>query len=169
MSLFGESPPKKQSTQDTSLFGDTPAATASKETASSSLFANDSNDNDLPWSMPTPKKSNRANFVKNLLPVDAVPELYIDAYDDLLSAGEGQGAGVGLSAVRKLLQSSQISASDQERILTIVLPNEQESSSLGRGEFNVVLALIGLAQEEEEIDLDGVDDRRKSRRIAVLP
>lgn len=162
MSLFGESPPKNQSAQDESLFGDIPAATSKRETASSSLFQDNSNENESPWSMPTPKKSNRADFVKNLLPVNAVPELYIDAYDDLLSAGEGHGSGVSLSAVRKILQSSQISASDQDKILNTVLPSGQASSSLGRGEFNVLLALIGLAQEEEDISLDSVDDRRKS-------
>lgn len=164
MSLFGESPPNSPSVateaQNKSLFGDEPAA--KRDTTSSSLFEDNSNDNNSPWSIPTPKKSNRQNFVKNLLPVNQVPESYVDAYDNLLSAGQGHGAGVSLTAVRKVLQSSQISSSDQGLVLNIILPAGQDSaSSLERGEFNVLLALIGLAQEEEDIGLDAVDDRRK--------
>ena len=112
--------------------------------------------------MPTPKKQNRQNCVKNLLPAAQVPDSYIDAYDNLLSAGEGRASGVSLTVVRKILQTSQISASDQDRILNTVLPAGQDSTSaIERGEFNVLLALIGLAQEDEEITLDSVDDRRR--------
>lgn len=111
--------------------------------------------------MPTPKKQNRQNFVKNLLPATQVPDSYVDAYDALLDSEESRGAGISLTAVRKLLASSRLSASDQDRILNIVVPGQQSASSVDRGEFNVLLALIGLAQEEEEISLDGVDERRK--------
>lgn len=168
MSLFGESPPNTLSfgatTQSKSLFGDEPAAkTSSTRESSTSLFA-DNNPNDSPWSMPTPKKQNRQNFVKNLLQVTQVPDSYVDAYHILLNSGEKRGAGVSLTAVRKLLQTSGLSASDQDRILNIVLPAGQGSTgALERGEFNVLLALIGLGQEEEEISLDGVDERRKRK------
>lgn len=121
--------------------------------------------------MPTPKKQNRQNFVKNLLPATQVPDYYVDAYDTVLNsqerrgAGAGAGAGVSLTAVRKLLQSSGLTAGDQEKVLNIVLPAGQESrSTLERGEFNVLLALVGLAQEEEELSLDAVDERRKRKR-----
>ncbi|KAK5103705.1 Sorting nexin mvp1 [Lithohypha guttulata] len=172
MSLFGESPPNSPSVateaQNKSLFGDEPAA--KRDTTSSSLFEDNSNDNNSPWSIPTPKKSNRQNFVKNLLPVNQVPDSYVDAYDNLLSAGQGHGAGVSLTAVRKALQSSQISLSDQGLVLNIILPAGQDSaSSLERGEFNVLLALIGLAQEEEDIGLDAVDDRRKRLPEPKIP
>lgn len=164
--MFGESPPASASAKPTSksLFGDEPASSNRDSTAS--LFA-DNNTDDSPWSLPTPKKNNRQNFVKNLLPAAAVPDSYIDAYDSILSAGEGHGSGVSLAAARKLLQSSKLGASEQDRILNIVLPAGQSStSSLERGEFNVLLALVGLAQEDEDISLDSVDDRRKSVYIS---
>ena len=164
--MFGESPPETPSAGNQSkaagLFGDD---SSNIRAATSSGLFEDSNNNttdDSPWSLPTPKKQNRSNFVKTLLPASQVPDSYVNAYDNLLSAGEGQGNGVSLSAVHKVLQSSQIKASDQDRILSIVLPSKQESTSaLERGEFNVLLALVGLAQEEEDIGLDAVDERRK--------
>lgn len=165
MSLFGESPPATSSfgasasasAHSKSLFGDEP--TASNRDSASSLFAE--NANDSPWSMPTPKKSARQNIVKTLLPATQVPDSYVDAYD-LLTSGESRGSGVSLTAVRKILESSRLGASDQERILNLLLPTGRDSaSSLERGEFNVLLALIGLGQEGEEVTLDSVDERRK--------
>lgn len=169
MSLFGESPPDNPSSgfgaagqsKSSDLFGDEGEAPASKRDTPSGLFADNGAD-DSPWSMPTPKKQNRQDFVKNLLPPTQVPESYVDAYDTLIASEESRGAGLTLSAVRSLLASSNLSAGDQDRILDIVLPSGQDSASaLGRGQFNVLLALIGLGQEEEEITLDSVDERRK--------
>lgn len=118
--------------------------------------------------MPTPKKQNRQNFVKNLLPATQVPDYYIDAYDTVINSQDTRGAGLGLTAVRKLLQSSGLTAGDQEKVLNIVLPAGQESrSTLERGEFHVLLALVGLAQEEEELSLDAVDERRKRKPLAL--
>ena len=44
-----------------------------------------------------------------------------------------------------------------------IISSGGQLSDLGRTEFNVLLALIGLAQEHEDITLDGVDERRKSQ------
>lgn len=169
MSLFGESPPatpsfgpSKSAAQSKSLFGE--ERIPSNRDSSSSLFADNTAD-DSPWSLPTPKKTARQNIVKSLLPATDVSDSYIDAYDLLLTSGETRGSSVGLTTVRKILASSKLSASDQERILNLVRPTGTESASaLERGEFNVLLALIGLAQEGEEITLDGVDERRKRKQ-----
>lgn len=167
MSLFGDSPPAtpsfgataSASAQSKSLFGDEPAAPA--RDSSSSLFA-DNTANDSPWTLPTPKKSARQNIVKTLLPATEVPDSYIDAYDLLLTSGESRGSGISLTAVRKILASSKLSASDQERILNLLRPTGGDSAAaLERGEFNVLLALVGLGQEGEDITLDGVDERRR--------
>ena len=175
--MFGESPPDNSSaglragqSSSSGLFGDETAAPvpASNKSNASGLFAeNDANDS--PWSLPTPKKQNRQNFVKNLLPATQVPDSYIDAYDLVLDSEGSRGAGVSLIAVQNLLASSGLSASDQDRISTTVLPaGQQSASSLERGEFNVLLALVGLGQEGEEITLDSVDERRK-RALALWP
>ncbi|KIW64065.1 hypothetical protein, variant [Phialophora macrospora] len=156
MSLFGSSPTETAPLNNKSLFGDEPA----RPPTVSSLFADDGGDS--PWSMPTPKKNARQNLVKNLLPALDVPESYVDAYDAVLIANERTGVGIGLVGVKRVLQSSNLSEQEQSKILNFVIPGGQESANgVGRSEFNVLLALIGLGQEGEDITLDGVDERRR--------
>jgi sorting nexin-8 len=114
--------------------------------------------------MPTPKKVARQNMVKNLLPATDVPESYVDAFDTVLNGSDKTGVGISLAGVKKILQSSKLSSDKQSRILKFVVPGGQENTNgLGRSEFNVLLALIGLGQEGEDITLDGVDERRRSK------
>lgn len=114
--------------------------------------------------MPTPKKAARRDLVKTLLPATDVPESYVDAYDKILESNDRVGAGIGLTGIRKILESSGLSPSAQAQVLNLVVPGGRESTSgLGRSEFNVLLALIGLGQEGEDATLDGVDERRRSR------
>ncbi|GME44226.1 hypothetical protein GTA08_BOTSDO03757 [Neofusicoccum parvum] len=161
MSLFGTSPDDlPQSKQSSTLFDDE-SAPANKTT--SSLFGDDIDGSDSPWAYPTPKKAARANVVKTLLPAGDVPESYVDTYDTLLDQGDRFGGGVSLSGVRKLLSGSSLGPDVQGKILDIVVPNGQEpESGIGRGEFNVLLALVGLAQEGEDVTLDSVDERRRN-------
>jgi hypothetical protein len=158
MSLFGDSPtgtPPHAARSKQSLFDDD-----APKRSSASLFADDAVPTaDSPWSLPTPKKAARGNLLKSLLPSSEVPEMYVDACDKLL-AMEGSSSGVGSNAVRVLLEESGIDTDAQQTILGTVLPDE--TKQLGRNETNVLIALIGLAQEGEEITLDGVDERRKS-------
>jgi sorting nexin-8 len=157
MSLFGSSPTESAPLNNKSLFGEEP----SRAPAASSLFADDASAS--PWSMPTPKKNARQNLVKNLLPATDVPESYVDAYDIVLNANERTGVGIGLAGIKRVLQSSNLSEQEQSKILNLVIPGGQEAANgVGRSEFNVVLALIGLGQEGDDITLDGVDERRRS-------
>lgn len=170
MSLFGDSPPASQSTSNAqaaskSLFGD--EASGLPTPSSSSLFADEGNDAS-PWSMPTPKKAARRELVKTLLPATDVPESYIDSFDTVLESKDRVGAGIGLTAIKNILDSSGLSAADQTKILNLVVPGGQESTiGLGRSEFNVLLALIGLGQEGDEMTLDGVDERRRSELTSL--
>ena len=112
--------------------------------------------------MPTPKRNARQNLVKNLLPATDVPDSYVDAYDAVVNTNDRTGVGISLEGLNKILRSSGLSSDDQDRIRNFVVPGGQENSNgLGRSEFNVLLALIGLGQEGEEINLDGVDERRR--------
>ncbi|KAJ9613036.1 Sorting nexin mvp1 [Cladophialophora chaetospira] len=157
MSLFGSSPTEAAPLNNKSLFGDEPARPTPE---ASSLFADDGGDS--PWSMPTPKKNARQNLVKNLLPATDVPESYVDAYDGVLNANERTGVGIGLTGVKRVLQSSNLSEQEQSKIISLVIPGGQEAANgVGRSEFNVLLALIGLGQEGEDTTLDGVDERRR--------
>ena len=166
MSLFGSSPDdsnlanSQARLQQKSLFNDesNPAIVSN-----GSIFADDTGDSGAsPWNFPTPKKPARSELLKTLLPATDVPETYIDAYDMVLDYGDKLGVGVSLSGIKQILESSNLNSADQAKVLNLVLPHEQEGIGLGRNEFNVLLALIGLSQENEEATLDGVDERRKS-------
>lgn len=164
MSLFGTSPeePSAASAQrsKTSLFADESGG------GSSSLFADDDADDSSPspWNPNnTAKRTARRDLVRTLLPASDAPESYVDAYDLILNSGDRVGAGVGLTSIREILSSSGLSASDQGKIFNLVVSSDHESSGgLGRAEFNVLLALVGLAQAGEDMSFDAVDDHRKS-------
>ncbi|KAH8705289.1 sorting nexin Mvp1 [Talaromyces proteolyticus] len=165
MSLFGTSPDEPPAVatpsrlSKSSLFDDEPT----HHRSGSALFADDSTGGDSPWDMPTPKKAGQQNLVKNLLPTSDVPESYVDAYELVVDAGNRVGAGIGLTAIREILSSSGLNAADQSKILNLILPGGQEPSNcLGRNEFNVLLALVGLAQEGEDLTYDAIDERRHS-------
>lgn len=162
MSLFGSSPDdsSQPAPQSKSLFDDelTPGTTSNV-----SLFADDVNaGGGSPWGMPASNKAARSDLVKSLLPASDVPESYIDAFDTILDSSDRAGTGISIEGARKLLESSKIGSSEQTRILQLVAP-AGTGAELGRSEFNVLLALIGLVQENEEATLDGVDERRKSK------
>ena len=162
--MFGSSPPEEpsQSTRSgksQSLFDDDRPAGA----ANSSLFDDGDGNGPSPWDMPTPKKSTKADMVKTLLPATSVPEGYIDAFDVVLEAGFEAGASsITLAGARRLFESSGLHVDEQARIVNLVTGGQEPSGGLGRSEFNVLVALIGLAQEREELTLDGVDERRRS-------
>ncbi|KAL4892248.1 hypothetical protein BDV59DRAFT_193779 [Aspergillus ambiguus] len=173
MSLFGTSPEESSSMghsaqrSKSSLFADDPSLGGDgtgPNYGSSSLFADD--DSGSPWNSNANKRTARHRLLKTLLADTEVPESYIDAYDLVLQVGDRVGSGVGLTAVREILSSSGLSATDQAKILNLVVSGDIDGSGgLGRGEFNVLLALVGLAQEGEDLTLDAVDDRRKKLPI----
>ncbi|KAE8349889.1 hypothetical protein BDV28DRAFT_160107 [Aspergillus coremiiformis] len=170
MSLFGTSPEDSSAVNSahrskSSLFADEPSFGSGNNAnlGSSSLFADDDDlGSGSPWNSNANKRTARHQLVRTLLSDSDVPESYIDAYDLVLSTGDRVGAGIGLTSVREILSGSGISASGQEKILNIVVSGDIDNTNgLGRGEFNVLLALVGLAQEGEDLTLDAVDDRRK--------
>jgi sorting nexin-8 len=158
MSLFGDEDVPVRAKQSSSLFDDDakPAKTGN------SLFADEIDNNESPWGLPTPKKAGRGSLVKSLLPASDVPDAYIDAFDAVLDAGDRAGSGISIEGAKKLLSDSGVSGDDQSKMLEIVAQPGQESAGLGRNEFNVLFALIGLAQENEDITLDSVDERKRS-------
>ncbi|KAF1989891.1 hypothetical protein K402DRAFT_325641 [Aulographum hederae CBS 113979] len=183
MSLFGSSPPStpsRTSKAKSSLFDDDPPASRSTNSffddddgastpaagkTSSSLFADTGGaDESDPWAFPTPRKGGKGGLVKSLLAGVEVPEVYVDVYDALV-AEEGS-IGVGKEAVGKVFEESGVGREVRERIEGVV--GVKEGGNLGRAEFNVLMALVGLAQEEEEPTLDGVDERRRNLPIPTL-
>lgn len=158
MSLFGDDEDDRNTPRPkSSLFDDEPQTPSGKKKNNnkntSSIFADaDADENDAPWASIGKKQRG----VKSLLADADVPELYIDTYDELQSGGKVQD-------VKQLLRDSGIGAADQDSILSTV-----GSGELSRGESNVLLALIGLAQEGEELSLDAVDERRGKLPVPKL-
>jgi sorting nexin-8 len=152
MSLFGEFPDDPPATRSkSSLFDDDRPSTHGRST--SNLFADDDlGDHSSPWGMPTPKKAGRAQLIRTLLPAGDVPEEYIDVYDRAVADGQGV-------SVERVLREAGVGGEARERIEGIFGGMKGE---LERGECNVLCALVGLAQEGEEVSLDGVDERRRS-------
>lgn len=170
MSLFGTSPPGSDNTPSvvaspsrgarSGLFDDPKAS-------SSSLFADEDDGGEgsgSPWEMPTPRKQqSRADMVRNLLPSSDVPDSYVEAFDTVLRQGSGSQV-VTAEGVSKVFAAAKVSdSSTKSRIMSLVVPRAGAEVNLGRGEFNVLMALVGLAQEGEDVSLDGVDERRRSK------
>ena len=160
MSLFGDESPAPASKSRLSLFDDDDASPAPG--SKSSLFDNDNAPGSSPWGIPTPKKAARGDLIKSLLPASDVPDNYIDLFDNVVNGGDGVGGKISAAGVTRVLSAGKLGADEQSRIMSLISSSGQ-LSDLSRNEFNVLLALIGLAQEHEDITLDGVDERRRSQ------
>ncbi len=165
MSLFGSSPDDSSVSappaQESSLFDDEQRPSTK---SGNPLFDNEAANGDSPWGMPTPKKASKSDLVKSLLPASDVPESYIDAFDTLGDSGyKGDGGRISTAGAKKVFEGSGVDASEQDRIVNLVTGGQE--AALGRSEFNVLLALIGLSQGNEEASLDSVDERRRSKQI----
>ncbi|KAK5655321.1 hypothetical protein OQA88_5888 [Cercophora sp. LCS_1] len=175
MSLFGSSPPEESAPirsdnfadSRSSLFEDEPPMTKS---TTSALFADDDSVPDSPWDLPTPRKPNsRADVIRALLPPSDAPDSYIEAFDAVVHE-DGSGGRITSGGVARTLAAAKLGADDQARIMGILAPAGTGGGlALGRSEFNVLLALIGLAQEGESVSLDGVDERRRDLPQPKLP
>lgn len=164
MSLFGSSPPEEPSQsakagKSQSLFDDERTTGA----ADSSIFDDGDGSAPSPWEMPTPKKPAKGDMVKTLLPAASVPDSYIDAFDTILDSGYAVGpSSITIEGATKLLEGSGLDVDEQASIISLVTGGQEPSGGLGRNEFNVLVALAGLAQEHDDATLDGVDERRRS-------
>ncbi|KAI1485027.1 hypothetical protein F5X96DRAFT_683155 [Biscogniauxia mediterranea] len=176
MSLFGTSPPNESSSlgnssiarSRNSLFeddGDDDGGDKFMTRSNSDALFNDddfgSSHSASPWDVPTPRKQqSRAELLAGLLADAQIPDNYIEAFDKVVRE-DGSGGKITSSGVAKTLASAKLAADDQARIASILAPGGQDIA-IGRNEFNVLLALIGLAQEGEAVSLDGVDERRRN-------
>ncbi|KHO01227.1 Sorting nexin mvp-1 [Metarhizium album ARSEF 1941] len=180
MSLFGSSPPEEHNEPSTptrqspgsrrrggGLFDESP----SHKVASNSLFddGQSAGDDSSPWDMPTPRgQKTRADMVRNLLPASDVPDSYIAAFD-VVVRDHGFSGRATAAGIANLFANARLGPEAQTRIMSLVAPGDGSDVSLGRNEFNVLLALVGLAQEGDIISLDGVDERRRNLPQPKLP
>lgn len=146
-----------------SLFGDSPPGRSR-----SSLFADPGFDDSAPSTWPSRRPAS-VEVVRTLLTSENadLPNIYTFFYDSFATQfRSGDGMGVSADGVRRLLDESEVDDENMERIWSIVMKGGKES--IGRDEFNVLLAFVGLAQEGDEVTIDGVDDRRKGE-LPLLP
>lgn len=157
MSLFGDSPPAARSRS--SLFADDDFTTATP--GSGSLFDDSGPD---PWSsgLPVPRRGAESDIAKTLLTADnaKLPEDYVDYFESLLAQYGTVNGEISAEGVGRVLQEGGVDQNARERIWGVIMRGAKESIS--RDEVNVLLAMVGLAQEGDEISIDGVDDRRRS-------
>ncbi len=166
-SLFGSSPPEEASDLRSSHFANNSRSSLFEEppmtrSTSTALFADDDAGSDSPWDLPTPRKQQtRGDLIRNLLPAAEVPDSYIEAFDAVV-AEHGSAGRVTAGGVARTLAAAKLGADAQTRVMAIVAPSGSgEEVALDRNQFNVLLALIGLAQEGEAVSLDSVDERRQ--------
>ncbi|KAH8899018.1 hypothetical protein GQ53DRAFT_817226 [Thozetella sp. PMI_491] len=149
-----------------SLFDDEPAMTKS---TSSALFQDDDSAAPSPWDMPTPRKQqSRGDVIRNLLPVSDVPDSYVETFDAVVRDDPGSSGQISSGGVARTLAAARLSADDQARINSLVAPARSDDGGLGRAEFNVLLALVGLAQDDEPLSLDTVDEHRRNLPVPKL-
>lgn len=163
MSLFGTSPEESAPAAATSassrvtLFDDEPSPASGSH---SSLFADEDNTpGGSPWGIPSPKKASKSELVSTLLPTSDAPDSYVDIFDAVQSTEYGQNGTVDMAGMSQVMNAAKLGADEQTKVMNIM---SSAGSNLRRNEFNVFLALVGLAQEGEDITLDGVDERRRS-------
>ncbi|KAI1172964.1 hypothetical protein F4777DRAFT_590189 [Nemania sp. FL0916] len=181
MSLFGTSPTDESPSLNgatmaarsrASLFDDDDGSSGSPRPASGTLFDDHGGDRS-PWDMPTPRKQqSRAELLRGLLAGVQVPDSYVAAFDSALahdSNGDGHSAAPG--TIARTLAAAKLGADQQVRIMNLLAPSGAEPS-LGRDEFNVLLALVALAQEGEPVSLDsapGFPSATATAELAAKP
>ncbi|KAI1114638.1 hypothetical protein F5Y14DRAFT_414070 [Nemania sp. NC0429] len=176
MSLFGTSPTNESPPLNHAAMAAKPRASLFDEDDNGSLtrstsdtLFNDDDDDRSPWDMPTPRKQqSRAELLRGLLAGVQVPDSYVQAFDSALAQDGSGGRAVAPGGIAKILAAAKLGADHQVRIMNILAPSGAEAS-LGRDEFNVLLALIALAQEGEPVSLDSVDERRRNLPEPQLP
>jgi len=187
MSLFGDDysgPPSRAggSATKSSLFDDDdnqtessgflngkPQQQSSPAKPNTSMFGDAADDDEggSPWASFTPKKQQRRSgveVVRSLLADSEVPETWVDAWE-ALDVGK-TGVVEEADARRAVIEGCGLRSEVGDRIWGIVCAGA-ESRALGRGQFWVLLALVGLALEGEDLGLDSVDERRG--RLPVVP
>ena len=121
--------------------------------------------------MPTPRKQqSRAELIRKLLPASDVPQSYIETFDVVVREDGDASGKITSAGIANVFATARIDADAQATIMSLLAAGSNASDlKLGRGEFNVLLALVGLAQEGDIISLDGVDERRTSKSFYQCP
>lgn len=155
MSLFGEEDDglgRSTKTGNDALFGDASADPWRRSCQALLLPRTDR------IAVPAPKRKVNLNEV---LQGTNIPDQYVDLFESWSVNGL-----VSLSSFKELMMGAGLAEQVMETIVSIVLPPDSPSSSLSRESFNVSLLLMAMAQKEEDLSIQAVDDR-KDRKLPI--
>ena len=156
MSLFGDSPPGRSRS---SLFAD-----EEFESAPGSLFDDSGAGAWNSAGLPTARRGAPTDISKTLLTKENanIPERYNFLYESFFEQFRSpDGNGITLDGIKQVLKEADADGYGiEDKILSILIKGGKQS--IGREEFYVLLALVGLEQQGEEVTIDGVDDSRRS-------
>lgn len=99
--------------------------------------------------------------ISNILSDVPLPEIYATAF-----AFASPNAGtVSVSTLNKILSISEIPHATIEKILNLAAPN---STRVKRGEFNVAIALVALAQKHMDVSIENLMDHKQDLPVPIL-
>lgn len=114
-----------------------------------------------PWASPTPGTGGKR--ISSLLANATIPPIYTSLYDEIRDRPSGK---VSLEAFKSVLEKSELDHRQKERIMWVITHELAITDSIPHNVWNIAMALIGLAQLGEELDLDTVDAFRN--RLPVV-
>lgn len=160
MSLFGSPDVPTTTIPQKSLsvlFGDDSSVPGLKP----SMFNEDKESSHEQWKFPVSDQSQRKELMMNLQPSWPIPE-YNEIFNTMSKDSDDL---IVREEVLKVLDCSGLN-SDQKLLILKIIYHESETTRLTRNEFNVLLALIGLAQDYEDISLEKIYEKRQRECIS---
>ncbi|CAG8594286.1 6103_t:CDS:10 [Acaulospora morrowiae] len=113
-----------------------------------------------PWDPPLTMGVDIANILSDV----PLPEIYSTAFA-LASPIVGR---VSVSALNKILSVSGLPHAMIEKILNLAAPANNDSTRVNRGEFNVALALVALAQKNMDVSIETLIERKQDLPEPIL-
>ncbi|CCU75177.1 sorting nexin mvp1 [Blumeria hordei DH14] len=170
MSLFGSSPDESfgASKLRNSLFDE--GASHTPVSKSSIITYGDSPVSSHRRSI-SPDQVSSSKFVKRLIPSSAIPNRYVEIFESISQEDVSFNRKIDAAGIAKTFACSMLDKEVEQLILEILYAGNQ-TTSLNRNEYSVLLALIGFAQERREISLDNVNQNIQNLpvpKISSLP
>ncbi|CAG8484212.1 3753_t:CDS:10 [Funneliformis mosseae] len=100
--------------------------------------------------------------ISSILSDVALPEIYVSAFT-IASSNDGR---VSISALNKILNISGLPHASIEKILNCAVPTN--NTRVNRGEFNVALALVALAQKNMDVSVENLIEHKQDLPEPIL-
>ncbi|RIA94928.1 hypothetical protein C1645_758680 [Glomus cerebriforme] len=110
-----------------------------------------------PWDLPV-----GGTDISSILSEVPLPEIYLSAF----SIASPNAGTVSITALNKILSISGLPHATIEKILNLAAPTN--SSRVNRGEFNVALALVALAQKHMDVSIENLIEHKQDLPEPIL-